>query len=721
MDSQGHNNEAEEPALFTADNSWKSGRADHFSWLIDGEEYFAALRESLEKAEHEILIVGWDIDSKVELIRDSEHEYYPSPLAETLEALVERKPSLNVFVLSWDFAFVYMLERETLPAYRFGWRNNERLHFQLDGEHATGASHHQKIVVVDGVLAYLGGLDLTKSRWDTRAHAKDDTRRVNTDGESYRPFHDVQAIVSGAPAAWLRELVADRWQSATSSALPDFDDYRPPEAGSIWPSGVPVRGEKVSCCVARTYKHPDGGESIAEVEQLFIDMISAARQTIYIENQYFTAPVIADALAARLVEENGPEIVIVLPGETSGWLEQATMEMRRTQLLDQLVDQDRFNRLRVLAPVCDELEDDMVNVHAKVMVVDDRWLRIGSANLSCRSLGLDSECDLVVEDRSGRLAASFRADLIAEHLGCDIEEVRTATDERGLIHALTTCGGRDRRLERVTIAPEDYSELLKPLADIADMEKPLESFWEDSAAEADADTKDAQQDRPVLAWIGNKSGWLFLVALVVVIVGWTLWSATNSGEDIDPRKLLESLRQSATHPLAPLLAIPAIVAGSLVVAPITGMIAICALLFTPWVASLTGIIGTLAATVVNYFIGTRLGRVVESHAPKPLAERMRSLGSNADAWSLAGLRLIPIAPFTIVNLLAGAFQVRLRDFIIGTLVGMGPGIVVICLSVDRARAALSGEPVFDPWILGAIALAGASIIAFRVWQNRKRA
>jgi phospholipase D1/2 len=99
---------------------------------------------------------------------------------------------------------------------------------------------------------------------------------------------------------------------------------------------------------------------------------------------------------------------------------------------------------------------------------------------------------------------------------------------------------------------------------------------------------------------------------------------------------------------------------------------------------------------------------------------MHELGSNADAWSMAGLRLIPIAPFTVVNLLAGAARVRLRDFLLGTLIGMGPGIVLICLSVDRARAALSGEPVFDPWIIGAIAAAGIAVVLFRYWQQKRR-
>ena len=702
--------------LFTTDNSWKTGRADRFGWLIDGEEYFAALRDSFESAEQEILIVGWDIDSKVELVRDPDAEHYPSPLAATLERLVERKPSLQVFVLSWNFAFVYMLERELLPAYRFGWHDRKRLHFQLDSRHATGASHHQKLVVIDGVVGYVGGFDLTKSRWDTRDHAADDSRRTNSDGADYQPFHDVQAIVAGAPARHLRELVAARWENATGDSLPELAGERPTAAGDRWPGDVPVRGEAVDCCLARTWARPDGSETTREVEQLFLDMIAAARQSIYIENQYFTAPGIADALASRLAEEDGPEIVLVLPANTSGWLEQATMEMRRAQLLQHLVDKDVNGRLRVVAPVSDELGDESINVHSKVMIVDDRWLRIGSANLSCRSLGLDSECDIVVEDPGGEVAKSLRADLIAEHVGSAEKEVRALIDDHGITGALSALGDGGRRLERVTIAPDDYAEVLEPIAKIADMEQPLEKLWGDSADSGDA----AEAAATGMPWLSSKAGWLFLAVIVAAGVGWAIWSARHAAQGFDVWALLEELRRSAAHPLAPLVAVPAIVAGSIVVAPVTGMIALCALVFSPWVASATAIAGTLAATVVNYGIGMRLGRVVESRAPKALAVRMRKLGSNADAWSMAGLRLIPIAPFTVVNLLAGAAHVRLRDFVLGTLIGMGPGIVLICLSIDRARAALSGEPVFDPWIIAAIAVAAAALIVFRYRQQSRK-
>lgn len=214
------------------------------------------------------------------------------------------------------------------------------------------------------------------------------------------------------------------------------------------------------------------------------------------------------------------------------------------------------------------------------------------------------------------------------------------------------------------------------------------------------------------------AGRLFVAGLLLGAIGWAIWIAAHSDGSFDPMALLQLLRERATHPLAPLVVVPAFIAGGVVIAPVTGMIALCALLFSPWVASLAAIAGTLASTVANYEIGHHLGKAVERRAPRGLLERMRVLGRSADTLSLAGLRLIPVAPFAIVNLLAGTAHVPLRPFLLGTLIAMGPGIVLICYSVDRARAALAGEPLFDPWILAVIIGAGIALIGLRIWQKR---
>ncbi|UCE86446.1 MAG: hypothetical protein JSU66_01535, partial [Deltaproteobacteria bacterium] len=187
---------------------WRRPRADRVAVLVDGAAYFAALAEAIERAERQILMLGWDFHSRVRLRRDGRPHALPDELAALLDAAVARRRRLHVYILGWDFAMIYALERESLPLYRLGLRTHRRVHFRLDDRHPVGASHHQKIVVVDDALAFVGGLDITSCRWDTREHRARDPRRRDPGFEEYAPFHDVAMAVDGDAARALGAAVA---------------------------------------------------------------------------------------------------------------------------------------------------------------------------------------------------------------------------------------------------------------------------------------------------------------------------------------------------------------------------------------------------------------------------------------------------------------------------------------------------------------------------------
>ena len=213
-------------------NCWRVERATKVAFLVDGEEYFGAVRAALAKARRSFFILGWDIDSRMRLVPEGANDGFPEPLGDFLNALVAARRGLRGYVLSWDFAMLYAMEREWLPIFKLDWSTHRRLSFHLDDQHPVGASHHQKIVVVDDAVAFVSGYDLTKVRWDSCGHKQNDPRRVSHDGKPYEPFHDVGIAVGGDCARALGELARERWRRATGkrpkppSAAPASDGTR---------------------------------------------------------------------------------------------------------------------------------------------------------------------------------------------------------------------------------------------------------------------------------------------------------------------------------------------------------------------------------------------------------------------------------------------------------------------------------------------------------------
>lgn len=163
-------------------NCWKVVKARRVGLIIDGQDYFRALRESLSEARESIFLLGWDIHSKLRLAREEHEDELPAELGPLLDEIARRRPGLQIHILSWDFSMIYAMEREFFPTYKLRWTSHDRVRFCLDGEHPVGASQHQKLVVIDDQVAFCGGIDVGKWRWDTSEHRVDDDRRIDPDG-----------------------------------------------------------------------------------------------------------------------------------------------------------------------------------------------------------------------------------------------------------------------------------------------------------------------------------------------------------------------------------------------------------------------------------------------------------------------------------------------------------------------------------------------------------
>jgi phosphatidylserine/phosphatidylglycerophosphate/cardiolipin synthase-like enzyme len=325
------------------------------------------------------------------------------------------------------------LRRGELPAALVMRRAPDRLEFFGDHHHPVGGAHHQKIVVIDDCLAFAGGIDVTADRWDTSEHLdRHPLRRRPSSHRLTGPWHDVTSLVSGPAARAIGDLARERWESGTGRALEPVED-----AEACWPEDVEPLLTDVDVAVSRTRPEHGGTSLVHEIELLWLAAIAAAKRFVYIESQYFANRRIAEAMAERLREDDGPEFVVVNPETAQGWLSEKAMGVARAKLLAMLREVDVHDRFRLYVPVTDERQP--VYVHAKVMVVDDRLLRIGSSNLNNRSMGLDTECDLSIEAVAGaprqeEIAATivgFRDRLLAEHLGVDPEDVAAAVAETG--------------------------------------------------------------------------------------------------------------------------------------------------------------------------------------------------------------------------------------------------------------------------------------------------
>lgn len=465
-------------------NCWTIQHSDRVSVLIDASNYYRALYETLLLAEEQVLILGWDTDSRVKLLQDDPD---CPPFGEFLSQLLKQKPNLKIHILSWDYAFIYAFEREALPKIKFDMIGDPRLEFLLDNNHPLGASQHQKVVVIDDQIAFSGGLDLTGRRWDTRAHQGVDERRTDPGGTQYAPFHDVQIAVSGNAAQALGDLARERWRAATGLDLP-----RPSRKEPVWPQSAPVLLNDVQVGLSRTLPLYQGRRPIYEVEKLFHDMIASAEHCIYIENQYFTSDEIAKCLAKRLEEPEGPEVVLVLPCDNSGWLEENTMGILRARALRILHEADKFKRLRVMHPVVPNLPPEKyLQVHSKVMIIDDRILRVGSANLSQRSMGFDSECDITLDASSNKDAAQIkkaareiRASLLGEHLGVAAKEIEETLYETGsLVATVDALRGRERTLVDLDWKIPEWVDKILPETELIDPPRPyrpwkiLRKWW----------------------------------------------------------------------------------------------------------------------------------------------------------------------------------------------------------------------------------------------------
>jgi phosphatidylserine/phosphatidylglycerophosphate/cardiolipin synthase-like enzyme len=447
------------PPLFEpGDTCWRTEQAERVAILIDSSAYFTAALSAIRRAKRSIMLLGWGFDPRTRLRPDpSGEEHGPDEIGALLRRLSVERPDLDIRILIWKSALPISASQDFFPHRARSWFEGTRVRFELDASVPFGGCHHQKVLVIDDALAFCGGGDFGVDRWDSSAHLDHDLRRLMPSGLVHAPRHEVMMMVDGAAAAALGALARNRWSEAQGANLPvcPATDYDP------WPPFVTplLRGARVA--IARTEPAWGGQPEVREIEALHLRAIEQARHTIYLENQYFTSTIVGCALARRLAEPDGPEVVLISSLHSPSYFDRWTMDRTRWRLVSRLQQADLYGRFRAFCPQTEE--GRQIIVHSKVSIIDDRLLRVGSANLNHRSAGFDTECDLVVQAAEGDADAAnsihaVRSRLLGHYLGVGAPAVEAAVREkRSLIAAIDgfvqVPGARLRPLPRPNIGP----------------------------------------------------------------------------------------------------------------------------------------------------------------------------------------------------------------------------------------------------------------------------
>jgi phospholipase D1/2 len=386
----------------------------------------------------------------------------------------------------------------------------------------------------------------------------------------------------------------------------------------------------------------------------------------------------------------------------------------RERLVKFLKQSDLHNRFQVYYPCIPNQGDQVINLHAKVMIIDDELIRIGSSNLNNRSMGLDSECDLAIEacgdPRIQEGIATLRNRLMSEHLNTTPLEVDRAFKKHGsAIAAIEGLSGTGRSLRHLPLSDAPEPDVLVSTKELIDPEHPVdpEEFMRHYVDD---------RERPLAR---KRIGW-WSIALLVFLISTMVWRWTPLQQWLDIETARAVALQIKDMTLSPLVILLAYLVASILAFPLTIMIIATLLMFGSWLGFVYALSGAILGALASYYLGYLLGRkIVRKMAGSRLNKLSRRLARRG-LLAVITVRIIPIAPFTVVNMVAGASHICFRDYVLGTLIGMTPGIVAITLFTDRIIASIAapGLATFSS-LATVIAMIVIATIALHHWLGNR--
>src|SRR3954468_1284024 len=401
--------------------------------LVDGAEMLPAVADAIQGARRHVHVAGWHLTPSFALTRDER----PLVVRELLAETAERVP-VRVLLWAGSPAKIFKPTRGLVRHERDALVTGTRIHAQLDARERAIHCHHEKLVVVDDEVAFVGGIDMTSlagDRWDTsRHHARGGLG-----------WHDASSRLRGPAAADLALPFAPRWREISGERI---DSPSPPaEAGSHQVQVVRTVPERVYGFV------PRGDFRVLET---YLRALRSAQRLVYLENQFLWSPEVVSILVDKL--RNPPSddfrIVVVLPSKANNGQDDTRGQL--AVLVE--ADDDAHRFLATTITALTGTTTDRVYVHAKIGIVDDCWLTVGSANLNAHSFFNDTEMNVVTCDRD--LARRTRLRLWAEHLERGVADLDR--DATAVIDALWRPIAKEQREREESGAPRTHRLLELP-------------------------------------------------------------------------------------------------------------------------------------------------------------------------------------------------------------------------------------------------------------------
>lgn len=679
-------------------------------FYVDGEEYFSALYEAMIHARRSIYILGWDINSTFRLLPEGKKDNsHPVVLGKLLSKLARDK-GIEIKILAWDFSTFFVLERELLSKIKIGWENERNIEFRYDDNIPIFGSHHQKIVIVDEQLAFCGGLDLTRDRWDTCEHSPDNKFRVNASGNSYPPFHDVQVGVMGEAVEGFLKVFKDRWRKASGKVLSSSGSSIPTTDFDMKPEF-----ENATVAISRTLPQFKDSPGVTEVKQLYFDLIKNTRHFLYIENQYFTSDEVAQAISDSLKSEQGPNICIVLPQKNKGIFEKRVLSNKQNEIVRRLRADDRHHRLFIFYPEIPHLKSgDYLKVHSKVMISDDQWARIGSSNLTKRSMNLDTECDFTLEaDRpeTRKSILSFKSRLISEHSSIpqnEVYELLSANRHRELLQRIRNLENQTEIRRLKTFVTKDHGRLPSTAAELIDLEIPL-------ALDQFIDHQVIQKFEPRKRRFDRSFRRIFIAGFLLLLA-FALWRSTPVSQIFSQVWVQNTFVTLDMVEFSLVYSILVFTILSVAFVPLNLLILVMATVQESVSAIVCILGGSLLGAAVSYLAGRKFGAAyIQQRWPLQYRKLKKSL-MNQRLLPVIIVRIVPVAPFNLVNILSGAMQVHFGKYIAGTLIGITPGTLAL-VYFQKSLLSVILSPNLEHFLAVILALA-VLIAAYRYAKKR---